>query len=118
MLVYGADSACAPHVPQFTPKLAHFRGFRNQPALSLYQKWVDGVPIFVLVWVDDCTIVPTQKHVTTLVERIQKVFNIKDLGPLGLNRDGSSSILLGMEFRRTSDEFQIRQDLSLRQAPS
>ena len=44
-----------------------------------------------------------------MVESIQKVFNIKDLGPLGLNPDGSPSILLGMEFRRTSDEFQIRQ---------
>ena len=90
MLVYGADSACAPHVPQFTPKLAHFRGFRNQPALSLYQKWVDGVPIFVLVWVDDFTVVPMPEHFASLVERIQQVFKIKNPGPLGLRAERSS----------------------------
>ena len=75
----------------------------------LYQKWIDNVPLFCLVWVDDCTIVSKPELVKELLERIQKVLNVKDLGPLGLNPDGSPSILLGMEILRTPDEFQLRQ---------
>ena len=108
--LYGADTA-----PRMWHNLIHnwfiSEDFSTNPhEPCLYQKWVDGVPIFVLVWVDDCTVISTAEHVKWLVESIAKVFNIKDLGPLGLNPDGSPSILLGMEFRRTSDEFQIRQD--------
>ena len=69
--------------------------FTTNPCL--YQKWIDSVPLFCLVWVDDCTIISRPELVKELPESIQKVFNVKDLGPLGLNPDGSPSILLGME---------------------
>ena len=75
----------------------------------LYHKWIDNVPLFCLVWVDDCTIVPKPELVKELLESIQKVFNIKDLGLLGLNPDGSLSILLGMEILHMPDEFQLQQ---------
>jgi hypothetical protein len=72
-------------------------------------KWVDSAPLFALVHVDDVTLVGTEVLIQDFKLRIVKDFNVKDLGPLGMNSDGSPSLLLGMEIVRTSDEFQIRQ---------
>ena len=65
--------------------------------------------MFGIVHVDDCTITSAIEHVKDFKARIRKDFSIKDLGALGLNPDGSPSLLLGMEILRTADEFQLRQ---------
>jgi hypothetical protein len=75
----------------------------------LYYKWVNGVPIFAITFVDDVTIVSRQDLIDEMLSRIEKVFDIKRLGALGLSEDGKPSLLLGMEITRTDDEFQIRQ---------
>ena len=75
----------------------------------LYVKWIDGVPLFALTHVDDVTVVSTKEFIADMLARIEKVFAIKRLGALGLNSDGSPTLLLGMEVTRTADEFQIRQ---------
>jgi hypothetical protein len=107
--LYGANSA-----PLMFHNLLHnwfiSEGFLTNPHdPCLYYKWVDGVPVFALAHVDDCTIVTTPELMRDLNSHIKTVFNIKELGELGLNADGSPTLLLGMEVRRTADEFQFRQ---------
>jgi hypothetical protein len=107
--LYGADSA-----PRQFHDLLHnwfiADGFSvNAHEPCLYIKWVNGVPIFALTHVDDITIVSTDALIHDMMIRVEKVFAIKRLGALGLNADGSPSLLLGMEVRRMPDEFQIRQ---------
>jgi hypothetical protein len=72
-------------------------------------KWIEGVPLFALVHVDDVTLASSDALIADFKKRIVKDFNVKDLGALGLNSDSSPSLLLGMEIIRTDDEFQIRQ---------
>ena len=107
--LYGADSA-----PLMFHNLLHnwfiADGFSVNPHdPCLYIKWVDSTPIFALVHVDDVTLASTEELIIDFKQRIVKDFNVKDLGALGLNSDGSPSILLGMEIHRTDEEFQIRQ---------
>ena len=107
--LYGADSA-----PRMFHNLLHnwfvADGFMVNPHdPCLYYRWIDGVPVFAICWVDDLTLVSTPDLLADLGKRLGNMFALKDLGPLGLNPDGSSSMLLGIEIRRTDDEFQLRQ---------
>lgn len=107
--LYGTDSA-----PLMFHNLLHnwfvADGFSVNPHdPCLYFKWVEGVPLFALVHVDDVTIVSTTELIADFKKRIQEVFNVKDLGALGANSDGTPSLLLGMEILRTDSEFQLRQ---------
>ena len=107
--LYGADTA-----PRMFHNLLHnwfiadsFQVNEHEPCL--YFRWYGDTPLFVLVHVDDCIIVSSQEHVHYFKARLRKVFSLKELGPLGLNSDGSPSLVLGMEIIRTDDEFQVRQ---------
>jgi len=107
--LYGADSA-----PVMFHNLLHnwfvADGFSVNPHdPCLYYKWIDGTPVFALVHVDDVTVCSTTEIIADFKARISKDFNLKDMGSLGCNPDGSPSLLLGMEIRRTDDEFQLRQ---------
>jgi hypothetical protein len=109
--LYGADSA-----PRMFHNLLHnwfiADGFLVNPHdPCLYYRWVNGVPVFAICWVDDLTLVSTPELLADLGKRLALMFSLKDLGPLGLDSKGSptTSVLLGMEIVRTSDEFQLRQ---------
>ena len=107
--LYGADTA-----PRMFHNLLHnwfvADGFDiNEHEPCLYIKWYESTPLFVCVHVDDCIVISSQALVDDFKERIQKIFSIKELGPLGLAKDGSPSLLLGMEIIRTDDEFQVKQ---------
>ena len=112
--LYGSASA-----PVMFHNLLHnvciAEGFEVNPhEPCLYFRWLEDTPIFLLVHVDDCVIASTQEHVDELKRKLQLVFSIKDLGPLGRERIDNmwvarSTVLLGLEITRTDTEFQIKQ---------
>ena len=116
--LYGADTA-----PRMFHNLLHnwfvADGFEiNEHEPCLYFRWYGDTPIFVLVHVDDCLILSSQTHIDEFKERLKKVFSLKELGPLGRNDDSSPSVFLGMEFIRTDEEFQVRQNKLIDSLPS
>ena len=107
--LYGAAEA-----PRMFHNLLHnwfvADGFTVNPhEPCLYIKWIGSTPLLALVHVDDCILVGAQDQLNDLKTRIKVTFSLKELGPLGLDPSGAPSMVLGLEVRRTDDEFQLRQ---------
>jgi len=75
-------------------------------AEGIYVKWINGVPIFLAVYVDDVVITAKPDHAKWLIKELSVEFKLKDLGVV--------SNLLAMNVDMQTDALKFSQELYVR----